>query len=88
MSGKSTTELARIRDAIQSDINKLCKVRDNIGGDLRGIGGDKCVSSINRAIKEYKKSLEWLDKLKPVVKEMDGESGKSSGGYGGGGHGF
>ena len=103
MSGKATTELANIRQEIENDIKKLRGVRDSIGNDLRGLGGERCVSSINLAIKEYKKSLEWIDKLKPVAKAKDevkgeissgsghgggGSSGGGFGGGGGGGHGF
>lgn len=85
MSGKTTTELEQIRESIQSEIKKLSKMRDGISSDLRGLGGERCVSSINLAIKEYKKSLDWLDKLKTVAKKMDGESSENSKGYGGSG---
>lgn len=85
MSGKTTTELEKIRESIQSEINKLNKVKENLAGDLRGLGGERCVSSIDLAIKEYKKSLKWLEKLTTVAKKMDGESSESSKGYGGSG---
>ena len=68
-------------------MNKLRKVKANIDKDLTGMGSERCISSINHSLKQYEKAIEWLDKLKPLVKEMDGESDKRSGGYGGGGGG-
>ncbi|MBQ0012398.1 MAG: hypothetical protein KBT07_06790 [Clostridiales bacterium] len=89
MSGKATSELASIRDEIQNEIKQLKQIQSSIKKELSGIGGEKASASIDDAITQYSKAIIYIDKLKPLAKEIDERnSGMSSGGgFGGGGGG-
>lgn len=87
MTKKGSQELRECKRELRKIIKELESISSGVRGDFRNIGNDKCASSIDSVIYQYKQALKKLDSIEPSTIDKLQEEAKAigAGGTSGGG---